>query len=282
VYISDKWRDYALLDATDGHRLERWGNVTLVRPDPQVIWKMPPVHDGWQSYDGKYVRDGGGGRWDWKRTIAQWSIGYRELKFIIKPTDFKHTGLFPEQAANWDRMDALIRRHNRPVKLLNLFAYTGGATVAAAAAGASVTHVDAAKGMVAQARENAALSELADAPIRWIIDDCGKYVARKIRRGVRYDAIVLDPPSYGRGPSGEVWKLEDNLYDFLVGCKPLLSDTPCFVLLNTYTTGLSPSVMQSMLTAVFGTGHCESGELGLPIQSRGIVLPAGASAWWLP
>jgi len=294
MYISNQWQDYTLIDATGGYRLEQWGDVVLARPDPQVIWHMSPEHPKWQAFDGKYVREGGGGRWKCCRPLKPWPISYRQLKFIIKPTDFKHTGLFPEQAVNWDRIDMLIKAHKkrigngRPVKLLNLFAYTGGATVAAAAAGAHVTHVDAAKGMVAQARQNAELSGLRDAPIRWIVDDCAKYVAREIKRGVRYDAIILDPPSYGRGPSGEVWKLEDSLYDFLIGCRPLLSENPCFVLLNTYTTGLSPSVMEAMLSAVFGAagdcerGRTESGELGLPIASRNLILPAGASAWWQP
>ena len=283
MYINNDWKEYTLIDATQGYRLERWGDVVLARPDPQVIWNMPQEHSKWQGFDGKYVRQGGGGNWVWSgQTRAAWHINYRNLKFLIKPTDFKHTGLFPEQAVNWDRIDELIKAHGSSVNLLNLFAYTGGATVAAAAAGAHVTHVDAAKGMVAQARQNAELSGLSNAPIRWIVDDCGKYVAREIKRGVRYDAIILDPPSYGRGPSGEVWKLEDNLYDFLVGCRPVLSDNPCFVLLNTYTTGLSPSVMESMLRAVLGKGRTESGELGLPIKSRDIILPAGASAWWRP
>lgn len=282
MYISDNWVDYTLLDATRGYRLERWNGVVLARPDPQVIWRMPPECPEWQAFDGKYIRDGGGGRWQWRKPIGSWKLQYNKLTFMIKPTDFKHTGLFPEQAVNWDRITHLISQHGKPVKLLNLFAYTGGATVAAAAAGAQVTHVDAAKGMVAQARENAALSGLADAPIRWIVDDCGKYVAREIKRGVKYDALIMDPPSYGRGPSGEIWKLEDSLYDFLLGCRPLMSDNPCFVLLNTYTTGLSPSVMQAMLSAVFGKGQCESGELGLPIQARDLILPAGASAWWRP
>ncbi len=284
MYVSDQWADYQLIDATDGYRLERWGDAVLARPDPQVIWKLPQTDPRWRAVDGQYFRAERGGRWEWKRQLpSRWQVGYRDLKFVVKPTDFKHTGLFPEQAVNWDAMTAKIKAHGAPVRLLNLFAYTGGATVAAAAAGAAVTHVDAAKGMVLQARENAALSGLSQAPIRWIVDDCAKYVAREIKRGVRYDAIVLDPPSYGRGPSGEVWKLEDSLYDFLVGCRPLLSDNPCFLLLNTYTTGLAPSVMAAMLQAVFGDvwpqGRVHSGELGLPIAVRGFALSAGASAW---
>ena len=282
MFVSDGWTDYQLLDAANGRRLERWGGVVLSRPDPQVIWRAPLAHEGWQNCDGEYIRQGGGGHWRWRCQPEPWPIGYRDLTFRIKPTDFKHTGLFPEQAHNWDRMTALIQKRERPVKLLNLFAYTGGATVAAAAAGAEVTHVDAAKGMVAWARENAALSGLSDRPVRWIVDDCAKFVAREVRRGKRYDAIAMDPPSYGRGPGGEVWKLEDRIYDFLQSCRPLLSDDPCFVLLNAYTTGLAPGILQTMLSLVFAGGHCESGELGLPIASTGLVLPAGACCWWRP
>jgi 23S rRNA (cytosine1962-C5)-methyltransferase len=282
MWVSGSWTDYELLDATNGRRLERWGDVVLSRPDPQVIWRTPQLHESWGCCDGEYIRRGGGGSWHWRREADSWTVKYRNLIFLVKPTDFKHTGLFPEQAYNWDRMTHLIQTHGGPVKLLNLFAYTGGATAAAAAAGAEVTHVDAAKGMVAQARENAALSGLSARPIRWIIDDCAKFVEREIRRGKRYDAIIMDPPSYGRGPNGEVWKLEERLFGFLQMCRPLLSDNPCFVLLNTYTTGLAPGVLQTLLALVFQGGNCESGELGLPITSTGLVLPAGAGCWWTP
>ena len=285
MWIADNWKDYELLDTSDGERLERWGKYVLVRPDPQIIWKNAASHPSWRSADGVYKRSSsGGGKWVKNKLPEQWQIKYGSLGFVLRPMGFKHTGLFPEQAANWDWFSSLIRKSGRrEVKVLNLFAYTGGATVAAASAGASVVHVDAAKGMVAQAKENAALSGLADAKIRYIVDDCKKFVEREIRRGNKYDGIIMDPPSYGRGPGGEVWKIEDSI-DELVGlCAELLSDKPLFFLINSYTTGLSPLAMQYILSLKvsrrFG-GTLTSGELGLPVTKTGGVLPCGASARW--
>ena len=285
MWIADNWKDYELLDTSDGERLERWGKYVLVRPDPQIIWKNAASHPSWRSADGVYKRSSsGGGKWVKNKLPEQWKINYGTLQFVLRPMGFKHTGLFPEQAANWDWFSDLIRKSGRrDVKVLNLFAYTGGATVAAAAAGASVVHVDAAKGMVAQAKENAALSGLADAKIRYIVDDCKKFVEREIRRGNKYDAIIMDPPSYGRGPGGEVWKIEDSI-DELVGlCAELLSDKPLFFLINSYTTGLSPLAMQYILSlkvaSRFG-GKLFSGEIGLPVTKTGGILPCGASARW--
>ena len=285
MWIADNWKDYELLDTSDGERLERWGKYVLVRPDPQIIWKTATAHPSWRAADGVYKRSSsGGGKWVKNKLPEQWQISYGSLGFVLRPMGFKHTGLFPEQAANWDWFSGLIRKSGRrDVKVLNLFAYTGGATVAAASAGAAVVHVDAAKGMVAQAKENAALSGLADAKIRYIVDDCKKFVEREIRRGNKYDAIIMDPPSYGRGPGGEVWKIEDSI-DELVGlCAQLLSDTPLFFLINSYTTGLSPLAMQYILSlkvaSRFG-GKLSSGELGLPVTKTGGILPCGASARW--
>ena len=285
MWIADNWKDYELLDTSDGERLERWGKYILVRPDPQIIWKNAAAHPSWRSADGVYKRSSsGGGKWVKNKLPEQWQIKYGSLGFVLRPMGFKHTGLFPEQAANWDWFSSLIRKSGRrEVKVLNLFAYTGGATVAAASAGASVVHVDAAKGMVAQAKENAALSGLADAKIRYIVDDCKKFVEREIRRGNKYDAIIMDPPSYGRGPGGEVWKIEDSI-DELVGlCSQVLSDKPLFFLINSYTTGLSPLAMQYILSlkvaSRFG-GTLSSGELGLPVTKSGGILPCGASARW--
>ena len=285
MWIADNWKDYELLDTSDGERLERWGKYVLVRPDPQIIWKNAASHPSWRSADGVYKRSSsGGGKWVKNKLPEQWKINYGTLQFVLRPMGFKHTGLFPEQAANWDWFSDLIRKSGRrDVKVLNLFAYTGGATVAAASAGAAVVHVDAAKGMVAQAKENAALSGLADAKIRYIVDDCKKFVEREIRRGNKYDAIIMDPPSYGRGPGGEVWKIEDSI-DELVGlCAELLSDKPLFFLINSYTTGLSPLAMQYILSlkvaSRFG-GKLSSGELGLPVTKTGGTLPCGASARW--
>ena len=284
MWIADQWKDYELLDAMGGERLERWGEYILRRPDPQIIWQGHKDRRNWDMADGIYKRSSkGGGGWIKSDLPAEWKIGYGDLRFVLKPMGFKHTGLFPEQAANWDWFSGLIRSANRPIKVLNLFAYTGGATVAAAAAGASVVHVDAAKGMVAQAKENAALSGLAEAPIRYIVDDCKKFVERELRRGNRYDAIIMDPPSYGRGPSGEVWKIEDCV-DELVGLSAkLLSDKPLFFLINSYTTGLSPMAMQYILglkvASVYG-GRMEAGELGLRVTSTGLAIPCGASARW--
>lgn len=282
-YTKD-WKDYELLDCSGGERLERWGNVVLIRPDPQVIWNTPKEHPLWHRADARYVRSKeGGGHWECRRQLPEaWNINYKDLQFKISPTGFKHTGLFPEQAVNWDMMREKITGAGRSIKLLNLFAYTGGATLAAASAGASVCHVDAAKGMVHWARENAELSSLAERPIRWIVDDCAKFVEREIRRGNTYDAIIMDPPSYGRGPGGEVWKLEDQIYDLVKLCTGVLSDEPLFFLLNSYTTGLSASAMAYVLGVnmqKFG-GGVSAEEIGLPVTASGMVLPCGSSAIW--
>ena len=282
-YTKD-WKDYELLDCSGGERLERWGNVVLIRPDPQVIWNTPKEHPLWHRADARYVRSKeGGGHWECRRQLPEaWNINYKDLQFKISPTGFKHTGLFPEQAVNWDMMREKITGAGRSVKVLNLFAYTGGATLAAASAGASVCHVDAAKGMVHWARENAELSSLAEKPIRWIVDDCAKFVEREIRRGNTYDAIIMDPPSYGRGPGGEVWKLEDQIYDLVKLCTGVLSDEPLFFLLNSYTTGLSASAMAYVLGVnmqKFG-GGVSAEEIGLPVTASGMVLPCGSSAIW--
>ena len=282
-YTKD-WKDYELLDCSGGERLERWGNVVLIRPDPQVIWNTPKEHPLWHRADARYVRSKeGGGHWECRRQLSEaWNISYKDLQFKISPTGFKHTGLFPEQAVNWDMMREKITGAGRSIKVLNLFAYTGGATLAAASAGASVCHVDAAKGMVHWARENAELSSLAERPIRWIVDDCAKFVEREIRRGNTYDAIIMDPPSYGRGPGGEVWKLEDQIYDLVKLCTGVLSDEPLFFLLNSYTTGLSASAMAYVLGVnmqKFG-GGVSAEEIGLPVTASGMVLPCGSSAIW--
>ena len=282
-YTKD-WKDYELLDCSGGERLERWGNVVLIRPDPQVIWNTPKEHPLWHRADARYVRSKeGGGHWECRRQLPEaWNINYKDLQFKISPTGFKHTGLFPEQAVNWDMIREKITGAGRSVKVLNLFAYTGGATLAAASAGASVCHVDAAKGMVHWARENAELSSLAERPIRWIVDDCAKFVEREIRRGNTYDAIIMDPPSYGRGPGGEVWKLEDQIYDLVKLCTGVLSDEPLFFLLNSYTTGLSASAMAYVLGVnmqKFG-GGVSAEEIGLPVTASGMVLPCGSSAIW--
>jgi len=284
MWISEKWKEYELLDCSRGERLERWGTEVLVRPDPQAIWDTPRRDPRWDRPDGRYTRSSsGGGAWDKNRLPASWQIRYGELRFLVKPMNFKHTGIFPEQAANWDYAMARIRAARREVRVLNLFAYTGAATVACLSAGATVCHVDAAKGMVAWARENAAASSVADRPVRWIVDDCVRFVEREIRRGRRYDAIILDPPSYGRGPSGEVWKLEERLWDFLRLCAGVLSEDPQFVILNAYTTGLSPSVLsylcESVFTKRFG-GRSEAQELGLPVTATGLALPCGATCRW--
>ncbi len=286
MWCSDNWKDYELIDATDGERLERWGKYILVRPDPQIIWKNAASSSLWSKADGIYRRSpNGGGGWIKQKTPECWDISYDKLglKFRLKPMGFKHTGLFPEQAANWDWFSELIKKEDRPIKVLNLFAYTGGATVAAAKAGAHVVHVDASKGMVAMAKENAALSGLSDAPIRYIVDDCKKFVEREIRRGNRYDGIIMDPPSYGRGPSGEVWKLEDSIDEFVGLVAKVLSDEPLFFLINSYTTGLSPLTMSYILDLKvrkrFG-GKIESDELGLRVTESGAVLPCGAGSRW--
>ncbi len=283
---ADGWKDYELLDATGGNRLERWAKTILVRPDPQVIWKSPRQSHLWTKADAVYHRSSaGGGKWQYFRTLPQkWTIQYEDLTLIVSPTGFKHTGVFPEQAVNWSWYKKVIGEAGRPIKVLNLFGYTGGATLACAAAGASVCHVDASKGMVQWGKENAAASGLADRPIRWIVDDCAKFVTREIRRGSRYDALIMDPPSYGRGPGGEVWKLEDQIYDLIDLCAQVLTDNPLFFAVNSYTTGLSPSVMEYMvrtrLCPVHG-GHTACDEIGLPVSATGGVVPCGATAFWL-
>ncbi len=279
------WKDYELIDCSDGERLERWGDVILVRPDPQVIWKTPKKNPLWKKADAYYHRSkSGGGKWEIRTRLPEfWTIGYKDLKFNIKPMGFKHTGLFPEQAINWDYTRELIKKADRPVKVLNLFAYTGGATVAPLSENAHVVHVDASKGMVAWARENAAASGLKDRSVRWIVDDCIKFVQREIRRGNKYDIIIMDPPSYGRGPGGEVWKLEDEVYNFVELCSELLYEDSLMMLINSYTTGLSASVMEYILGTVikskFG-GEVSSSEIGLPVSETGMILPCGASAIW--
>ena len=279
MFISDQWKDYELLDAEGGERLERWGEIILIRPDPQIIFSGERRHPGWKNPNGRYLRSrSGGGSWEFYRPFEDFSISYKSLKFHIRPTNFKHTGLFPEQAANWDFMMSAIQNAGRPISVLNLFGYTGGATVACAAAGARVCHVDAAKGMVAWAKDNAAASGLREAPIRYIVDDCEKFVAREIRRGNRYDAIVMDPPSYGRGPGGEVWRLEDKIAPLLVLCAQVLTDRPLFFILNAYTTGLQPAVLSNLLTIALKNynGRVEAQEVCLPTE-RGLVLPCGAA-----
>ena len=284
MWLADAWKDYEVLDTSGGEKLERWGKYVLVRPDPQVIWNTPKDDPLWRKYDARYARSStGGGKWANLRLPEHWQVKYRELTFNVKPMNFKHTGVFPEQAANWDFIMETIRGAGRPINALNLFAYTGGATLACAAAGASVCHVDAAKGMVAWAKENAKSSGLEDRPIRWIVDDCAKFVEREIRRGRRYDAIIMDPPSYGRGPSGEIWKLEENLWPFVQLVSQVLSDKPLFVIINSYTTGLAPSVVGYILDAIFTKrfgGHSECGELGLPVKDSGLVLPCGSTGRW--
>ena len=286
MWIADNWKDYQVLDTRNGEKLERWGDYILIRPDPQVIWKTEPRRNEWKTPNGHYHRSKkGGGSWDFFDLPETWQITYKSLTFNLKPFSFKHTGLFPEQAANWDWCGDLIRNAGRPVKVLNLFAYTGGATCAALSAGASVTHVDASKGMVTWARENAQSSGLAERPVRWIVDDCTKFVQREIRRGNRYDGIIMDPPSYGRGPKGEIWKLEDTIYDFLGLTAQLLSDDPLFFLLNSYTTGLQPGVLSYMLKSVLADRHPVSvtaDEVGLPVEGTDLALPcgcAGRASW---
>ncbi len=287
MWIADQWKDYELLDTSSGEKLERWGKYQLVRPDPQVIWKTDRVLPGWRKPNARYHRSSrGGGEWEFFDLPEQWSIHYRDLTFQLKPFSFKHTGLFPEQAVNWDWMSDKIKtasRGGRQIKVLNLFAYTGGATASCAAAGAAVTHVDASKGMVGWARENARSSGLEDAPIRWIVDDCMKFVERENRRQNHYDGILMDPPSYGRGPKGEIWKIEDTIHDLVKACASLLSDDPIFFLINSYTTGLAPSVLSYLLRLEiqprFG-GNVISDEIGLPVKDTGLVLPCGSSGRW--
>ena len=284
MWLADQWKDYEVLDTSNGEKLERWGDYFLVRPDPQVLWDTPKKLRQWKKPNGHYHRSHkGGGQWEFFDLPKTWDIQYKELKFHLQPFSFKHTGLFPEQAVNWDWFSDKIRKANRPVKVLNLFAYTGGATLAAAAAGASVTHVDASKGMVNWAKENAQLSGLREKPIRWLVDDCVKFVEREIRRGNTYDAIIMDPPSYGRGPGGEIWKLEDCIYDLVQLCAGVLTEQPLFFLINSYTTGLSPSVMGYILGSVvrkrFG-GTVTFDEIGLPVAQSGLALPCGSTAIW--
>ena len=284
MWIANQWKDYEVIDTSTGEKLERWGDYILVRPDPQVIWNTPKNNAGWRKKNGHYHRSvKGGGEWEFWNLPEEWSIHYKELTFHLKPFSFKHTGLFPEQAVNWDWFSELIRNAGRPIKALNLFAYTGGATLSAAKAGANVTHVDASKGMVAWAKENAAASGLKGAPIRWLVDDCVKFVEREIRRGNQYDAIIMDPPSYGRGPKGEIWKIEESIYPFIELTTQILTDEPLFYLVNSYTTGLQPAVLtymiQTALVPRFG-GVVESSEIGLPVSSNGLVLPCGASGRW--
>ena len=288
MWLADHWKDYQVIDCSKGEKLERWGDYLLVRPDPQVIWDTPKTEKGWRTKNGHYHRSTkGGGEWEFFQLPEEWTIHYslpikKELTFHLKPFSFKHTGLFPEKATNWDWFSQLIydaTQKGRTVKVLNLFAYTGGATLAAAAAGAQVTHVDASKGMVTWAKENAVSSGLGDAPIRWLVDDCVKFVEREIRRGNHYDAIIMDPPSYGRGPKGEIWKIEESIYPLVQLCKELLVDKPLFFLINSYTTGLQPAVLSYMMNTVLKDypGTVAASEIGLPVSTNGLVLPCGAS-----
>ena len=307
MWIADDWKEYEVLDTSGGEKLERWGDYILVRPDPQVIWETPRKDPRWEKRDGHYHRNSkGGGEWEFFGLPDEWSISYEirpsgigssnagpsgaccsPLTFRLKPFHFKHTGLFPEQAVNWNWFSGLIREavkgQGRPLKVLNLFAYTGGATLAAAAAGAQVTHVDASKGMVNWAKENAQASGLGNAPVRWLVDDCVKFVEREIRRGSQYDGIIMDPPSYGRGPKGEIWKLEESLWPFLKLTAQLLSKDAVFFLINSYTTGLQPAVLSYLLNSAIANslgGQVEAGEIGLPVTANGLVLPCGASGRW--
>ena len=284
MWIANQWKDYEVIDTSTGEKLERWGDYILVRPDPQVIWNTPKNDVRWRKKNGHYHRSAkGGGEWEFWNLPEEWSIHYNELTFHLKPFSFKHTGLFPEQAVNWDFAAEKIKSENRPLKILNLFGYTGCATLACMNAGATVCHVDASKGMVQWAKENAASSGIADRPVRWLVDDCVKFVQREIRRGNRYDGIIMDPPSYGRGPGGEVWKLEEQLYSLVTLCKQVLSDNPLFFILNSYTTGLSPAVMEYLLGVLlqkdFG-GKVSSDEIGLKVSDTGLVLPCGSTAIW--
>lgn len=284
MWIADNWKDYEVLDTSGGEKCERWGDYILVRPDPQVIWNTPHDHPAWKHKNGHYHRSSkGGGEWEFFHLPEEWSIHYRNLTFHLKPFSFKHTGLFPEQAVNWDWCADKIKSAGRNVKILNLFAYTGGATISAAAAGASVTHVDASKGMVGWAKENAAASGLSKAPIRWLVDDCVKFVEREIRRGNTYDGIIMDPPSYGRGPKGEIWKIEDNIFPFIELCTKLLVKDALFFLVNSYTTGLQPAVLSYMMNTAITPkwgGTVEASEIGLPVTKSGLILPCGASGRW--
>ncbi len=280
------WKDYELIDASSGERLERWGDYYLVRPDPQVIWDTPKTNPKWKSADAVYHRSSsGGGSWEYKKRLPkEWEANWEDaVKLYVTPTSFKHTGVFPEQAANWKLYRDMIAKANRPISVLNLFGYTGGATVACLSAGASVCHVDASKGMVEQAKRNAALSGVRERPSRYLIDDCQKFVAREARRGVKYDAIIMDPPSYGRGPSGEIWKIEDQIYDLVLLTKEILSERPLFFVINSYSAGLAPAVMGYVLASVlkdFG-GSVDSSEIGLKVSDSGLSLPAGSTALFI-
>jgi 23S rRNA (cytosine1962-C5)-methyltransferase len=286
MLLANEWKNYELIDTGDGEKLERWGEYVLRRPDPQIIWPLQDEWSLWKKPHGHYHRSNrGGGEWEYKKkTPEKWTIKYKDLSFYIKPTGFKHTGLFPEQAANWDRIISKIQKANRPIKVLNLFAYTGGATVASAYGGAAeVCHVDASKGMVNWAKENVQLSGLGDRKVRFIVDDVFKFVQREIRRGRKYDAIIMDPPSYGRGPGGEVWKIEDKLHEFIELCMNVLSDEPLFMLVNSYTSGFSPVVIENILRSSIGKkydGNITSGEIGIPITKTGLVLPCGILGRW--
>lgn len=284
MWTAQNWKDYEVIDTSNGEKLERWGKYILLRPDPQVIWNTPKQAKEWKKLNGHYHRSNkGGGEWEFFDLPDEWSIHYGNLTFRLKPFSFKHTGLFPEQAVNWDWVSDLIQKSNRPMKILNLFAYTGGATLAAAKAGAAVTHVDASKGMVTWAKENAAASGLADASIRYLVDDCVKFVEREIRRGNTYDGIIMDPPSYGRGPKGEIWKMEDHIYPFIELTTSLLSRDAKFFLINSYTTGLQPAVLSYMLNTAIAKkrgGQVSASEIGLPVRESGLILPCGASGRW--
>ena len=284
MWVADNWKDYQVIDCSGKEKLERWGDYTLIRPDPQIIWNTSKSHPGWKHPNAHYHRSSkGGGQWEFFDLPDQWTISYKELIFQLKPFHFKHTGLFPEQAVNWDWCQEKIRNAKEPVRVLNLFAYTGGATLAAAQAGASVTHVDASKGMVGWAKENAVSSHLEKAPIRWLVDDCVKFVEREIRRQNRYDAIIMDPPSYGRGPKGEIWKIEDSIHSLIHLCSQVLSEKPLFFLINSYTTGLAPAVLAYLLGTEIGSkwgGQVQAQEIGLPVKESGLILPCGASGRW--
>ncbi|MDE7234913.1 MAG: class I SAM-dependent methyltransferase [Ruminiclostridium sp.] len=281
--ISENWRDYCLIDASEGERLEHWGEIILIRPDPQIIWKNPDPAPEWKSAHAIYHRSrSGGGSWEYRKRFPEsQQIRYGDLTFLVKPTGFKHMGLFPEQAVNWDYCAKLIRGESRKINVLNLFAYTGGATLACANAGASVCHLDAVKGMVDWAKENARLSGLSEKPIRWITDDAMKFLGREVRRGNRYDGIILDPPSYGRGTNGEMWKLEDCIHGLMERCTEVLSDKPLFLLLNSYTTGLSPTVMAYLLQMTVGKKYkikVSAEEIALPVKQTGLAIPCGNTA----
>ncbi|MEE3428501.1 MAG: class I SAM-dependent methyltransferase [Ruminococcus sp.] len=282
---SENWKDYELIDCSDGERLERWGNIILIRPDPQIIWSSGKKNPLWRNAHARYHRSNkGGGSWEmYKRVPDSWSVKYRNLKFNVKPMGFKHTGVFPEQAVNWDWVYDRIKSENRPLNILNLFGYTGCATLMCMDAGAKVCHVDASKGMVNWAKENAQISKIADRPVRWLVDDCVKFVQREIRRGHKYDGIIMDPPSYGRGPNGEVWKIEEKLYSFMELCMQVLSDDPSFLILNSYTTGLSPAVMEYLLNVMLKSrygGKVSSDEIGLKVTESGMCLPCGSTVIW--